>query len=140
MSSLLVLVTAALLAPLAVARVKRTDATLTHEDGAVYRGDQNEAGEKHGTGRYTWKDGSYYDGQWKNDEREGMGKYTYPSGGVYDGEWKDSKPHGNGTYTWFVDSLRCIPAAPPPSPTRAPPLAVSYTCPAGAVNLRFGLN
>ena len=107
MSALLVLVTAALLAPLTTARVKRTDAILTHEDGAVYRGDQNEAGQKHGVGRYTWKDGSYYDGQWKNDEREGKGKYTYPSGGVYDGEWKDSKPHGNGTYTWFVTLRAC---------------------------------
>lgn len=103
------LLTAALLAPVSLARVKRTEAILTHEDGAVYRGEQNAEGQKHGVGRYTWKDGSFYDGEWKNGERDGVGMYTYPSGGVYEGEWKDSKPHGKGNYTWCVAALCLVP-------------------------------
>jgi hypothetical protein len=78
-----------------------------HEDGAVYSGEFNDASppQKHGPGRYTWPDDSYYDGMWQNDERDGMGLYRYPSGATYDGAWKKNQPNGHGTYTWCDSHL-----------------------------------
>ena len=63
-------------------------------------------GKKHGFGRYTWPDGTYYDGEWRHEKKHGRGKYTYPNGrGEYDGEWKDDKQHGKGVYTWTDGSM-----------------------------------
>jgi hypothetical protein len=85
---------------------------LEHDDGGRYRGEVNEKDEKHGPGRYTWPDGSYFDGMWQHNERQGMGEYRYPSGATYDGEWKNSKPHGHGTYTWCVAANCTAPHTP----------------------------
>ena len=40
-----------------------------------------------GYGRYTWVDGSKYDGYWKNGKREGEGTNEYANGDVYKGQW-----------------------------------------------------
>ena len=82
----------------------KTQYTETYDDsGDAYRGEmEGEEGKKvkHGVGRYSFADGTYYDGQWKNNMKHGLGKYTYPQGGEYDGEWEDDKQNGYGTYTW----------------------------------------
>jgi hypothetical protein len=38
-----------------------------------------------------------YKGSYKSGKFHGTGTYTYPDGTTYKGEWKDGKYHGNGT-------------------------------------------
>jgi hypothetical protein len=43
-----------------------------------------------GDGTYTWANGTYYEGQWKNGRKEGMGKMGYLDSLVV-GYWRDDK-------------------------------------------------
>ncbi len=51
-----------------------------------------------GEGRYTWPDGSVYEGSWMSGQKHGWGKYSWPSGATYLGEWKNGALHGYGTF------------------------------------------
>jgi hypothetical protein len=42
-----------------------------------------------GEGRYTWADGSTYEGAWNAGLKHGWGKYRWPNGASYQGEWRD---------------------------------------------------
>jgi hypothetical protein len=78
-------------------------------------------GKKDGKGKFTWKSGATYDGEWKDDLRngfgtfansnskdwiyegffvddlyEGKGIYKWPDGRVYEGLWKKGKQDGQG--------------------------------------------
>lgn len=55
----------------------------------------------HGRGRYTEKDGSYYEGAFELGVRQGYGKYfkNYDRS-VYQGEWKGGLRHGTGSLTY----------------------------------------
>ena len=55
------------------------------DDGSVYRGDYCDKKKRHGFGRLTWKDGSYYEGEWKNDKAEGFGILMHSDGDIYKG-------------------------------------------------------
>jgi antitoxin component YwqK of YwqJK toxin-antitoxin module len=47
-------------------------------------------GMRHGKGKFFYKEGSYYDGEWKNNKMHGFGTLYYPDGCIaYQGEWKD---------------------------------------------------
>ena len=35
-----------------------------------------------------------------DESGEGFGKFTFPDGSKYEGEFKDSEINGKGTYTW----------------------------------------
>lgn len=41
-----------------------------------------------------YKDGSFYEGQWKQGKREGNGTLYYTNGDVFQGFWKDDLKHG----------------------------------------------
>lgn len=41
-----------------------------------------------------YKDGSFYEGQWKQGKREGNGTLYYTNGDVFQGVWKDDLKHG----------------------------------------------
>ena len=60
---------------------------------------------------YTWKNGSTYVGEWKDDKKNGQGKYIYGKGNgegdKYEGEWKDDKKNGQGTY-FFPDGGKLV--------------------------------
>lgn len=68
-----------------------------------------------GKGKYTWKDGRIYEGEYIMDKKHGFGKYTWADGRVYIGPWMNGKQHGEGKYilpngtikigTW-VDGVR----------------------------------
>ena len=45
----------------------------------------------HGVGKFTWKDGKTYYGEYKNDLKDGWGIFTWPDGRRYEGEWKEGK-------------------------------------------------
>ena len=52
-------------------------------------------------GTYTWRDGTKYVGEYKDNNRHGQGTYTFAaSGNKYEGEYKDGKTHGQGTFTF----------------------------------------
>ena len=54
-------------------------------------------------GSFTYEDGSYYVGEFKNDQRHGQGTYIYASGSRYEGEFKNNKPNGQGAYYFLAD-------------------------------------
>jgi len=51
---------------------------------------------KSGKGIYTYKDGSRWEGEFKNGKPEGEGICYYASGKRYEGSWKNNRPQGNG--------------------------------------------
>ena len=42
---------------------------------------------------------SEYEGFFDKDKRSGHGKFSWKDGRVYKGEWRDGKQHGRGTFT-----------------------------------------
>merc|ERR1712128_102790 len=62
-----------------------------------YEGERNEAGERHGLGKATLRNGDIYEGQYVKGLREGEGTYTYAeSGSIYIGRWEKGHAHGAG--------------------------------------------
>jgi hypothetical protein len=54
-------------------------------------------GFRHGYGKYTFEDGSYYEGHWNFNRMQGQGKLYYMSGKLaYDGGWSQDQIHGSG--------------------------------------------
>lgn len=51
-----------------------------------------------GVGKYRWRDGSTYQGQWKEGTKHGTGMYVWPSGANYNGDWQQGCMHGYGTF------------------------------------------
>ena len=56
-------------------------------------------GMKVGKGIMEWKDGSKYDGEWKDNKAHGKGKFYHINGHQYEGNWENNKANGEGTYT-----------------------------------------
>merc|ERR1711937_464444 len=76
------------------------DRAFKTEDGCQYEG-QMVGDIKHGKGKFTYRDGSYYDGEWKCDHANGTGVYrcigddgNYFS--TYTGPWVDDIKEGKG--------------------------------------------
>lgn len=53
----------------------------------------------HGNGKYTWSDGSVYEGDWIDGKMTGKGILIWPSGAKYEGEFSGNYLHGHGTFT-----------------------------------------
>ena len=51
-------------------------------------------------GRFVYKDGSVYYGEFMKGLPEGTGTVQYASGNRYSGEWKDHAPQGEGVMFW----------------------------------------
>lgn len=66
-----------------------------YKDGTVYEGTYRQE-KRDGTGTCHYPDGSVYEGTWANDVREGRGILTYKDGSYYEGEWKSNLRHGKG--------------------------------------------
>jgi hypothetical protein len=77
--------------------VKQQVGKYTWPDGTVYEG-RLVKGLKAGEGKCTYPDGSQYSGQWLNDKRHGQGSYTIGSR-MYTGTWENDMEHGEGTVT-----------------------------------------
>lgn len=57
-------------------------------------------GSKQGKGKFTWPDGSVYEGNFENNLMEGFGKIQWADGKEYEGHWKDNQMHGKGIFKW----------------------------------------
>ena len=64
-------------------------------NGNNYKGQLNEAGLPHGSGRMKYESGDEYVGEWRDGKRCGYGKFE-GSDYKYMGEWLDDKEHGQG--------------------------------------------
>ena len=53
---------------------------------------------REGKGRQTFKDGSMYEGWFRNDKADGKGRLIHADGDIYEGEWMDDMAHGTGMY------------------------------------------
>ena len=68
-------------------------------DGSYYDGDiKNNYFEGYGT--FKWKEGRKYVGSWKNGKMNGIGVMTYTDGAKYEGEFVNGKREGKGNYFW----------------------------------------
>lgn len=65
----------------------------------VYEGDFIN-GYAHGKGKYTYADGGYYEGSWKNDKQDGTGVDVQANGERYEGDFRGGLKNGYGVYTW----------------------------------------
>lgn len=55
-------------------------------------------GMRHGTGKFYYQDGGFYEGEWKNNKMEGQGTLYYQSNNkAYEGNWVNDQFHGKGT-------------------------------------------
>jgi len=52
-------------------------------------------------GPYTWTNGNFYIGVWKNGKKHNFGTQVWASGSSYTGEWSEGKRHGQGTHTLY---------------------------------------
>ena len=52
------------------------------------------------TGRYTYRDGSYFIGDFINGYPEGQGICYYANGDIYKGSWQNHSPNGEGIITF----------------------------------------
>lgn len=97
-------------------------------DEGEYKG-HTKNGVKHGHGSFKYKDGSRYDGEWKENRKHGLGVQVWiipdkkyegdwedgkqrgygtciesATGKIYHGQWDDDKRHGWGRETWTKSS------------------------------------
>lgn len=55
---------------------------------------------RNGKGRYTYKSGAYYDGEWADDQKNGKGIFDWNDGSKYEGSWLNNQRNGRGTYIY----------------------------------------
>ena len=75
----------------------------TFSDGSKFEGIFEHGSKK--KGKFTWVDGSYYDGEIKKNYFEGYGKFKWKEGREYIGNWKNGKMHGQGTMI-YIDGAK----------------------------------
>ena len=69
---------------------------MTYKDGSKFEGEWKDWN-YHGQGTETFPDGSKFVGEYKRDRREGFGIMTYKDGSKFEGEWKGGRPfNGKG--------------------------------------------
>jgi hypothetical protein len=69
----------------------------TYKNGDIYFGEWKDY-KRHGYGFFTYTNGDKYDGQWKDNNKDGHGIFFYKYGDKYDGQWKDGKKNGKGHF------------------------------------------
>jgi hypothetical protein len=78
----------------------------TFVDGSKYEGNfKDDKG--HGKGTMIFVDGSKYEGEFNNGLRDGKGIFNYVDGSRHEGGYKKNKRHGKGIYT-FVNGEKYI--------------------------------
>lgn len=73
------------------------------DKGNIYEGQRDEQGRRHGQGKFSFADGSVYQGEWHEGLRQGIGMFqtvaTQSLGATtYKGQWINDLKHGHGKY------------------------------------------
>ena len=71
----------------------------TWKDGSIYMGEFKN-NKKEGLGLYRWQDGTLYYGEWKNDNMEGFCNIKFIDDRAYEGQMKNGLKNGYGEFTW----------------------------------------
>ena len=58
-----------------------------------------------GQGKYIWRNGNEYEGQWKNGAISSKGSLLCANGNRYIGMWEDGLPKGEGRFLWVDGSF-----------------------------------
>ncbi|CAK9077699.1 unnamed protein product [Durusdinium trenchii] len=74
------------------------------KEGSCYEG-QWKDGLPEGLGVLKWPNGSYFQGEWRAGKRNGQGLLIYPDGSSFTGEWKDDQRNGSGVRKYPDGSL-----------------------------------
>ena len=62
---------------------------IRYPDFSTYKGKVKQPNDvKEGFGRFTWSDGTYYEGMWRDDKCDGQGTLVESDGNTFEGEWK----------------------------------------------------
>ena len=69
---------------------------LTFRDGSFYRGDFTKE-QMHGKGLFVYANNSQYDGDWMNNMRYGDGSFLNTDGTIHRGKYERNLKHGPGT-------------------------------------------
>ena len=69
------------------------------KDGTIYMGDFKN-NKKHGIGIYRWNDGTIYYGEWKNNNMDGYCYIKYADDRRYEGQMMNGAKNGYGEFTW----------------------------------------
>jgi hypothetical protein len=76
----------------------------TYADGSIFDGVfENDMREGHGT--FTWVNGAQYVGNYHLDKRDGYGEYEAAHGSIYKGSWRNNNRHGHGTFITMNETL-----------------------------------
>lgn len=73
--------------------------TFTWDNGDFYTGSWKN-GRRTGKGKIVWANGDVYEGDFLNDERTGKGKCIWKSGDRYEGDFVNGERTGKGVYIW----------------------------------------
>lgn len=76
---------------------------LAFDGDTTYMRDCNQTFCASGTGKFRYRDGSRYIGEFVNGNPEGNGTVYYKGGGYYEGGWKKHAPHGKGVM-YYADN------------------------------------
>lgn len=78
---------------------KKAKGKFTWEDGSYYEGTiLNDL--FHGYGTYVWSEGRKYIGEWIKGQMDGKGLFSYLNGSYYEGEFHCGLRNGGGKYQW----------------------------------------
>lgn len=69
----------------------------TDSEKAVYRGNLDASGNRHGQGICYFQNGDVYFGEWNNDVFNGKGTYIFASGERYEGDLLKGLKDGKGS-------------------------------------------
>lgn len=78
---------------------KRDRGLYTYKDGTEYEGAFRDD-KKHGKGSMKFANNARFQGYFKEGIREGEGTFKYANGDIYSGQFTAGKKHGTGTYVY----------------------------------------
>ena len=69
------------------------------EDGTYFQGEYKD-NKKNGIGLYRWPDGTIYQGEFKDGQMNGLGIMLYSNDCIFSGEIQNGYMHGYGSFSW----------------------------------------
>ena len=84
----------------------RETKSINYKSGNRYEGEVDDKNMPHGSGVFTYTNGSSYEGEFEHGVREGYGVFRWSTGDSYEGGWKNDKRHGEGVMKYANGRVR----------------------------------